>query len=614
MSLDTLRTAVSWNPNKVPLLTTTTTTSSLQMQLSLVKRAMELTKDGASNITSAYAAVDAWEQALGPFLFDNNNPHSILDRVRATSYALQAASLVRIGQDDRALAVYDKALALNAYLTDDTARDVRMGKAKSLQRLLRYRQSKAQFLQIPFTASAAIGGATCDMRLGDLNGAIQTLEHHVFDNLQQHQQQQQGNITTDLNVFQEAQCMLETLRCLRSPGQDEQRDLSMILTKQNDAGSPVSPLHKLIYTALKMSNNIHWSKSTFLDYCQVNNGAFDDPLLLHLDDKVLLHQLLASSAEETEHYWPQGVILSVLQIARLLLSSTEVDGTTTPGAVHPWIGKRRSGYGSHGNTIVYTRLERIRATAGKNTDSSECTGCDDSILMQRMVEPPLLLNGYKFSLRVYVVAFGAMSALLKPDLYISETGLVKIASVPLEQPTLVEGGRILNETNLRMHMTNSGRESVMRQESFHYIRQELSPDIFGDIWSSVVQAVGSVMQLYETRAPHLLVGTARETATHRLKLATLGIPKILGFDFVVDASRNAWLVEVNRFPGLEPRNEMDATVKHQIIFDAWRIAAKRCNDDAKRKIMLSLIESDFADLASANKEFLLKRLDCFRED
>jgi hypothetical protein len=65
-----------------------------------------------------------------------------------------------------------------------------------------------------------------------------------------------------------------------------------------------------------------------------------------------------------------------------------------------------------------------------------------------------------------------------------------------------------------------------------------------------------------------------------LRRENLGIPKILGLDFVVEDNcgtrpPKAWLVEVNRFPGMEPRDEMDSIVKTQVVLDAWRKATER---------------------------------------
>jgi hypothetical protein len=68
-----------------------------------------------------------------------------------------------------------------------------------------------------------------------------------------------------------------------------------------------------------------------------------------------------------------------------------------------------------------------------------------------------------------------------------------------------------------------------------------------------------------------------------------GIPKILGLDFVVREEEEnndtdhqgqrrtttPWLVEVNRFPGLEPRDEDDRKIKYKVVRDAWKKAWER---------------------------------------
>jgi hypothetical protein len=47
----------------------------------------------------------------------------------------------------------------------------------------------------------------------------------------------------------------------------------------------------------------------------------------------------------------------------------------------------------------------------------------------------------------------------------------------------------------------------------------------------------------------------------------------MGFDYIIDADLRPWLMEVNRFPGLEARGSMDAKVKSNVIETAWRLAS-----------------------------------------
>ena len=46
-------------------------------------------------------------------------------------------------------------------------------------------------------------------------------------------------------------------------------------------------------------------------------------------------------------------------------------------------------------------------------------------------------------------------------------------------------------------------------------------------------------------------------------------PKIVGLDFAVDETGDAWLLEVNRTPGLVGRAEVDRAVKDAVVDAAW---------------------------------------------
>jgi hypothetical protein len=142
-------------------------------------------------------------------------------------------------------------------------------------------------------------------------------------------------------------------------------------------------------------------------------------------------------------------------------------------------------------------------------------------------------------------------------------------------------------------MTNSGREPDARQEDLRFLEREFSRAgwSFSDLWKGITESVRDVMRVYDEKT-RALVSPDDETVPSRLHLAKLGLPKILGFDFIVDASRNVWLVEVNRFPGLEARDSKDSPAKQQIIRDAWQMAGRRigCDKDSWLEATLSNID------------------------
>jgi len=259
-----------------------------------------------------------------------------------------------------------------------------------------------------------------------------------------------------------------------------------------------------------------------------------------------------------------------------------------------WLAKSRAGYGSHGNIILTLAEARedMNEIVDRYNKSTHRETEKEPYLLQRMIDPLLLLRGYKFSLRIYVVYFSSDEA------YISSEGLVKLASVPLlldnvndekrgERAPETSKNRILYRKlngfrDSSMHMTNSGRETVTEQESLEYLWSEFDADSDKKkLWKDICGAAADTLML---RYPALKTSLDRDFDSNLLQQKRAwksrreewGIPKILGLDFVVDAAnRKPWLVEVNRFPGLEPRDEKDRKIKFRVVRDAWKKASER---------------------------------------
>ena len=409
----------------------------------------------------------------------------------------------------------------------------------------------------------------------------------------------------------------------------------------------------------------------FMELIRINTSPLDDPDLLRLDDKIELHNLLTTTVKGRSRiagelspspltsYWPDGLVLPA--------QSTEWKGTVgrhrddDADSSSLWIAKSRAGYGSHGNRIL-TLAEANEEINGSIADDETNNPArkekqiqiqteTEPYLLQRMIDPLMLLNGYKFSLRIYVVYFSSDEA------YISSKGLVKLASEPLllvddgddDESSNNDNGKSKSATSKNhrtadpsMHMTNSGRETVMQQEDLEYLWSAMGSSSAEkeELWKDICRASAETLLLryperiasfdrteldsqLEVDSDRVLVrerkrayktwkDVCREAAEtliasfDRTKLDSQlevdsdrvlvrerkrawktrreqwGIPKILGLDFVVQqqdvansTKKQPWLVEVNRFPGLEPRDEDDRKIKYRIVRDAWLKASER---------------------------------------
>jgi len=296
-------------------------------------------------------------------------------------------------------------------------------------------------------------------------------------------------------------------------------------------------LYRWIATVLGFHKSLSTQDATttsplqsLLDLAKINLSPFDDPSLVQLDDKILLHKLLKSSPQATGLFWPHGYVLPTERENLKYHLDTKNQNTL-------WIAKRRSGYGSHGNQLL------------TSSDVMEFKESEDGTLIQKVVESAMLLDGRKFSVRVYVVYF----ALEEGEVFLMDNGLVKLASEPASSSSL----------DPRVHMTNSGRETNMEQRDLRSLKQTLGEPAYTNLWERIHSLTWTLlMEIYKPIQPSV-------------SLESLGLPKILGLDFVVDQDVQPWLLEVNRFPGLEPRDESDQFVKSHVILQAWRQAASR---------------------------------------
>ena len=62
---------------------------------------------------------------------------------------------------------------------------------------------------------------------------------------------------------------------------------------------------------------------------------------------------------------------------------------------------------------------------------------------------------------------------------------------------------------------------------------------------------------------------ARLSAERRVFFTMPNTYEMFGLDFVVDSGGTAWLLEVNRTPGLVGRAEVDRAVKDAVVDAAW---------------------------------------------
>ena len=516
-----------------------------------IRRAIDLSNRANADPALVGEACDLWRSILGGDDDDRDVAPLPLPRsAMPAAHAMHASTLVRGGRDRLAVRSYERALS---YLppSDDMTReeyDIRMGLGRSRQRLLEYGPAAGTFLGASRCregdrSESSRSAATCALRCGDVGRAIDILEDY------------RGEDDAELEGML-LEGMLETLRYIRD-GRSWSGKASESALRCVRGASSRSPLYGWVYlTMLRddgrgIDESIDTFRGDFRAYSSVNNSPFDDPGLVRLDDKILLHRMLVEPEGGRRGFWPRGYVLPDEMDRFLERESGRADAD--------WILKERSGYGSNGNALTTTEDVASLPPSGP-------------VLCQSLVEPPALLNGRKFSLRVYVVYFpsgmrGRES--IDAQVFLSNEGLVKLAMSDYRQDETASDDQC---------MTNSGRDLSAEQHDLRYLEDQFAENgwDYDAMWRSVEASARDVMGMYlrQTTGYRTDHQANDDGASHAYE-PIWSLPKILGFDYMLDGSNEPFLLEVNRFPGLEPRSSVDEDVKRSVVYDAWRAACER---------------------------------------
>ena len=468
--------------------------------------------------------LQAWEDALKSVGGLNRN----MDIGRgciltSLAYSIYGEKLAGCGRDRDAVRAFD----ISIQISEQSMKNIGLSRARALQRLMRYKEARVAFNLVASVyadndtkfSDAIISSVICSFRLGDVECAENVLEKFTHKSIliegmrsiMRRLDYQRKNFDYDVeNICNN----LELMRCCLETHPNE---FIFRWIWHLEFHSLIPEDRKRIETLL--TNNYSCDDEVVRSLAKVNIGPFEAPQNIFLDNKVELHRLLA---QRKEVFWPSGYILP--DQINLFQKFERNEGQVA----RQWILKDDAGYGSHGNQILTT--EEVYQKGYE---------CDSPKLCQKIVNNAMLLDGRRFSIRLYVVYFLTKNGM---DVYVCKEGLVKLAS-----ERALDSQDIIDKTV----MTNSGREDDMPQQTLYDLQTIFkSRGIdYKEFWAQIRQLVSSIMITSEKhdRKPtwsNMSVGSVNPFEY----LSTLSIPKILGYDLIVNENSEALLIEVNRFP------------------------------------------------------------------
>ncbi|KAM8948096.1 tubulin polyglutamylase TTLL5 isoform 10-T14 [Lycaon pictus] len=204
---------------------------------------------------------------------------------------------------------------------------------------------------------------------------------------------------------------------------------------------------------------------------------------------------------------------------------------------------------------------------------------EENILVSRYINNPLLIDDFKFDVRLYVLVTSYDPLVI----YLYEEGLARFATVRYDQ-----GAK--NIRNQFMHLTNY---SVNKKSGDYVSCDDPEVEDYGNKWSM------SAMLRYlkqEGRDTTTLMAHVEDLIIKTIISAELAIAtacktfvphrsscfELYGFDVLIDSTLKPWLLEVNLSPSLACDAPLDLKIKASMISDMFTVVGFVCQDPVQR--------------------------------
>ncbi|XP_067336002.1 tubulin polyglutamylase TTLL5 isoform X3 [Channa argus] len=205
---------------------------------------------------------------------------------------------------------------------------------------------------------------------------------------------------------------------------------------------------------------------------------------------------------------------------------------------------------------------------------------DENILVSRYINNPLLIDEFKFDMRLYVLVTSYDPLLI----YVYEEGLARFATVKYDQTSK-------NIKNTFMHLTNY---SVNKKSSDYVSCDNPEVEDYGNKWSMsamlrYLKQEGKDTALLMRQVEDLII---KAVLSAELQIATackMFVPhktncfELYGFDVLIDSNLKPWLLEVNLSPSLACDSPLDLKIKASMIADMLSLVGFVCQDPLSRQ-------------------------------
>ncbi|XP_040267763.1 tubulin polyglutamylase TTLL5 isoform X2 [Bufo bufo] len=204
---------------------------------------------------------------------------------------------------------------------------------------------------------------------------------------------------------------------------------------------------------------------------------------------------------------------------------------------------------------------------------------EENLLVSRYISNPLLIDGFKFDVRLYVLITSYDPLVI----YLYEEGLTRFATVRYDRAAK-------NIKNQFMHLTNY---SVNKRSSDYVSCDDPEVEDYGNKWSMsamlrYLKQEGKDTAALMSQVEDLIIKTVISgelpiaTACKSFQVHRGNCFELYGFDVLTDGNLRPWLLEVNLSPSLACDAPLDMKVKASMISDMLTLVGVECQDPQQR--------------------------------
>lgn len=207
-------------------------------------------------------------------------------------------------------------------------------------------------------------------------------------------------------------------------------------------------------------------------------------------------------------------------------------------------------------------LKRLSDVERKKSGPREC-------IVQRYIKDPLLINGFKFDLRVYVL----VTCFDPLRIYVAKEGLARFATEPYSSDAAHMKQRRCHLTNVSVN--KKSKKFVANEDAkkdgegskwtlsalSRYLEQERGIDWDTEVWPQVKDLVVKA----------IIAADAKVNTQVKMHVPGNNCFELYGADIMLDSQLRAWLIEFNTGPALNTPTPLDKEVKSRVVADMFHI-------------------------------------------